>query len=93
MNEDWYRNAVAQGVAHTTLIAALLRFELGRHPERAKELGEAIKAQANITDFLTNAAVGDDARAEQLADITVRMQQHVAEIVDNAIDAVERAQF
>lgn len=86
MQEDWYRQITAQTSAHVVLITMLLRVVL-RDLARAdaQRVGDAFKAQFEDTTFLRGAFLGDEASCERLADITIQMRQHIAELIDRAI--------
>jgi hypothetical protein len=88
VSEDLLRDLIAQNVANTIVVEALLRMLLRDRPKQCHAIAEAIINVSRRTDWLSGIAIGDDASAERLADITVLMQKHVARIVDSAVATV-----
>lgn len=89
IEEYWHRQITAQNSAHMILITMLLRLVLRdlTAPD-ARRIGELLKAKFQDTSFLTGAFVGDEANSERIADITVQMQMHLADLIDQAVGGV-----
>ncbi|HEY6870693.1 MAG TPA: hypothetical protein VI199_13150 [Novosphingobium sp.] len=88
IDEYWHRQITAQNSAHGILITMLLRLVLRDLTDAdAKRVGEKIKSTFQDTSFLEGVFVDDEANAERIADITVQMQMHIGDLIDQAVGA------
>jgi hypothetical protein len=86
MTEDRLRAMGAIIAAHDYILSSLVQFHLFQFSGEDRVLAAArIIAGSKQTDQLTGIARGDEAAAEYLADMTVRMQTHVERLVQRSL--------
>lgn len=91
MDEDWYRKVNARSAAHAALISTLLRWQFkDLTPDKAKEIGAAMKKQARDPSPFIGKTKDDEAASERLADMVVQMHTYIDSLVDDAVEAVEK---